>query len=230
MQRWLPLLVTALALSSPARAQTLSLQIDPQVIEPGELTTLSLVVDVGLQDLRGYTLDLHYNRDRLNLFSIIEGDVMLAQSPTFLYWEDLGLNGNSVLHVDHAILGGDEGGEGPGALLHLVFVGVSCGLQTLWVDGALFRDLNNQPLSVAVGSGVEQQVCQVPRLYIERLPGNEARLYWDRVLNAEEYRLWWRTAWGESWLPLATTLDTSFVDPATPGPLQRIYRLTLQHD
>lgn len=230
MKSWMLTLATALVLAGTARAQTLSLQVDPLVAEVGDLITLTITVDGELSDLRGYTLDLHYNRDRVNLFSISEGEVMLALTPTFLYWEDQGQNGSSVIQVDHAILGGEEGGSGPGALLYVLFEGESCGLETIRVDNVLFRDLDNQPLPVTVGAGFEHQICQVPRLFIERLPNNAARLHWNRVLNVEEYHLWWRTAFGETWQPLTTTLDTSFVDPVTPGPLQRIYRLSLLHD
>lgn len=230
MNSWMLTLATALVLAGTARAQTLSLQADPLVAEEGDLITLTVAVDGDVSDLRGYTLDLHYNRDLVTLFSISEGEVMLALTPTFLYWEDQGQNGSSVIQVDHAILGGDEGGAGPGALLYVNFVGESCGVETIRADNALFRDLDNQPISVTVGPGFEHQVCQVPPLRIERMPTNAARLYWDRVLNAQEYHLWWRTAWGDAWQPLATTLDTTYVDPATPGPLMRIYRLSLLHD
>ncbi|MFA7332185.1 MAG: cohesin domain-containing protein [Candidatus Delongbacteria bacterium] len=222
--------LTALLLGlRPGLAQTLELTVEPQVVEPDELITLELRVDTAVADLRGYTLDLHYDRDRVSVFSIYEGGLMLAHTPTFFYWEDSGANGNSVIHIDHAILGGTVGASGPGVLCTVVLRAEDCGIETVWVDNALFRDMENAPLAVGLGGGVEHQVCQVPPLQITRLTDGRMRLTWDRGLNVDEYHLWTRERWYQPWLYLATTTDTFWVDPGTPGPQMRLYRLTLLH-
>jgi hypothetical protein len=219
-----------LALIRPLAAQSLELVVDPRVCEPDEIITVEVHVDAAVADLRGYTLDLHYNRDRMSVFSILEGGLMLAHTPTFFYWEDSGSNGSSVLHVDHAILGGTAGATGPGVLCTMLFRAESCGVAPVWVDAVQFRDLDNDPLPVSVGPAVEHQVCQVPPLLIDRLADGRIQLSWQRALNALEYHLWWRERWYHPWQPLATTTDTSWIDPATPGPQMRLYRLTLLHD
>ncbi|MDP2359960.1 MAG: hypothetical protein Q8O14_04305 [bacterium] len=226
--RALILLLTALLLGlRPALGQSLQLQVAPIVVEPGQLVTVELRVDAAVSDLRGYTLDFHYNRDRVTIQSIQQGEVMLAHTPTFFYWEDAGANGNSVLTIDHAILGGTAGGQGPGALCYIILQGEDCGIETLWVDNALFRDMDNDPLYITLGAGVEHQVCQVPPLYITNLGSGVMQLDWDRALNALEYHLWHRERWYQPWEYLATTTDTFWVDPATPGPAMRLYRLSL---
>lgn len=230
MRSLLASLVLAAASALTASAQLVDLDLDPIVCEPGEIITVDIRADGLVADLRGYTLDLHYNRDRVSVFSIVEGPLMLSHTPTFLYWEDLGANGSSTLHIDHAILGGLAGATGPGVLCTVLFRAEDCGVESLWLDDAQFRDLDNDPLPVALGAMVEHQVCQVPPLYIDRLADGRIQLSWQRALNALEYHLWWRERWYHPWQPLATTTDTSWVDPATPGPQMRLYRLTLLHD
>lgn len=230
MRPWTLIMAALLLGSGAGQAQELQLQVSPVVVEPDSLVTLEVRVDGAVAGLRGYTLDLHYDRDVASVFSIYEGEVMLAHTPTFFYWEDLGDNSHSLIHVDHAILGGLEGGEGPGALFHVTLRGEGCGIESLWVDNALFRDLDNDALAVSLGTAVEHQVCQVPRLHIARNGDGSMLLTWDRVLNAQEYHLWTRPRWEQPWLPLATVTDTSWTDPGTPGPGSRLYRLSLLHD
>ncbi len=214
----------------PLAAQELDIAVDPLVTEPDELITVELRVDSQVENLRGYTLDLHYDQHRVSVFSIYEGGLMLANTPTFFYWEILGDNGNSVIHIDHAILGGTTGASGPGVLCTILLRAEDCGIENLTVDNALFRDMDNAPLAVTLDTGEEHQVCQVPPLHITRLNDGRMRLTWDRGLNVIEYYLWTRERWYDPWQYLATTTDTFWVDPGTPGPEMRLYRLTLLHN
>lgn len=211
-------------------AVEISLEVDPLVIQPGELTVVRILVDGDLSELRGYTLDLYYSTEQLDLFSVNEGEVLLAHTPTYLYWQDQSLNGHGVIHVDHAILGESTGGEGPGALLYLSWEGQNCGIGDLWLENIQLRDLENQPIGFTLAGGIEQQVCQVPPLNIDRRPDNSILLTWDRVLNANLFYLQHRHDLWDTWVPLATTVDTFYVDPATPGPDMRLYRLVVDHD
>jgi|GEM_PF-2196722 len=230
MRALIPFLTSLMLAPGICLAQALQLVVDPIVVEREELVTVEVRLDGGASALRGYTLDLRYDRSLFSISSIYEGEVMLAHTPTFFYWEDLGDNSHSVIHVDHAILGGDAGGEGPGALFHVVLRAEYCGVESLWVENALFRDMDNQPIGVNVDAQVEHQACQVPPLLITDLGSGVMRLSWTPALNAIEYHLWSRERWYLPWQYRGATTDTSWVDPETPFLGMRLYQLTLLHN
>lgn len=212
-----------------ARAQELGYELQDTVVEPGELVTLTLVLDGQVSLMRGFTLALEYDNSLLDLYSINQGSLLLPHSPSFLYWNNEIVNGHSVVQVDYAILGDDEGVAGPGELLRVVFEGIGCGIQTLAVVDAQFRDLDNQPIAMGLGSGIEQQVCQVPPLAIRHLPGGGKELDWSRVLNAQYFTVYRSTEMAGPWLPVHTTSDTLWVDNSVSAWPQALYRLSVEH-
>ncbi len=223
-------LIASCLLALGARAIEIGLEVDPIVVEPGELVMLNIVASGDLSQLRGYTLDLEYRTAQIDLFSVIEGDIMIVNPPTYLYWQDDAINGYGIVHVDHAILGDTSGGEGPGTLIQFLWEARECGLGEFALENIQLRDLQNQPLTFAYTGDVLHQICQVPPLQIEWQPDNSVRLFWDPVLNANQYLLDSRTNLEDLWQPLVTVADTSWIDPASSGLPMRLYRLRIYHD
>lgn len=210
-----------------ASAQHVSLALDPVVMEEGELATVEVRVDTGVQDLRGYSLDIYYDYGRVEPYSVLEGEVLLAHSPTFFYWQEVDDESGRHLHLDNAILGGTLGGSGEGALCYILLRGLTCGVETLRLSNTQLRDMDNAPISCSVDSLASHQVCLVPPLFISTLPDGAAQLNWLPSLNALEYHLWSRDDWSQPWQYRTATTDTSWVDPETPFLGKRFYQLTL---
>lgn len=225
--RRIPLWV--LALATGAAAQHLECRVDEQVIEPGGLVTLTIDLLDAPPGLRGFTLELEVDNDLLDIFSINQGSLLLAHNPSFLYWSDEQVNGHTLVLVDYAILGATTGFSGSGDLLHLSFEGVGCGIQRLQVTEVGFRDLENAPVTVDPGTGVEHQVCQVPPLAIRHLADGGKELSWGRVLNANHFLVYRSTEPAGPWLPVHSTTDTLWVDPGVAAWPRALYRLTVDH-
>lgn len=228
--RTLAILFSVLALHASLQAQTISLALDLSIVEIGELATVEVRVDDAVADLRGYSLDVYFDPSRVAAQSIFEGEVLLPHSPTFFYWEERDDEWGHCLHIDNAILGGTLGGNGPGALCYILLRGQSCGLETLRIDHATLRDLDNQPLAVTTGPALTHQICQVPPLFITTLGDGAIRLSWTPALNVIAYHLWSRERWYQPWQYRGATTDTSWVDPETPFLGMRLYHMTLLHN
>ena len=216
-------------LASGAYAQTLSYSIQDIVVEPGELITLTVNVDGGLADMRGFTLDLLYENSMVDIYSINQGSLLLEHSPSFLYWNDELINGVTLVRVDYAILGGISGVQGPGDLLHITFEAVGCGIETLAIVAAEFRDLDNQSIAVDLGTGIEHQVCQAPPLRIVHQLNGDKLLSWGRVLNANFFTVYRSVELAGPWIPVQTTTDTTWVDASVAAWPQALYRLRVDH-
>jgi hypothetical protein len=225
--RTLALLLGTLLAMGQARSQTLALSVDAPVIDVGELVTVEVRVDTAVQDLRGYSLDIYYDYGRVEPYSVLEGEVLLAHSPTFFYWQEVDDESGRHLHLDNAILGGTLGGSGEGALCYILLRGLTCGVETLRLSNTQLRDMDNAPISCSVDSLASHQVCLVPPLFISTLPDGAAQLNWLPSLNALEYHLWSRDDWSQPWQYRTATTDTSWVDPETPFLGKRFYQLTL---
>ncbi len=210
-----------------ASAQHLSLALDPVVMEEGELATVEVRVDLATQNLRGYSVDLYFDPSRVQPQNLFEGEVLLAHSPTFFYWEEREDEWGHCLHIDNAILGDTQGAGGPGVLCYILLRGESCGLESVRLGNALLRDTDNQALDLTVGPAITHQICLVPPLFITTLGDGAAQLSWYPSLNALEYHLWSRDDWSQPWQYRTATTDTSWVDPETPFLGKRFYQLTL---
>jgi hypothetical protein len=225
---WIATMITV----SLCHAQTIEVNVDQIMAEPGEMIVISIDVDAAVTNLRGYTLDLHYQRNYVDLFSISEGEVMLAASPTYIDWEDsTGTDNNNVIHVDHAILGNGTPAQGAGSLFYVTMLGENCGIEQLWIDNVELRDMDNHSIAVTVGPLVEHQVCQIPRLYIASTLDSNILLTWGRVLNANLFRLHRSPEIEGPWPVIHTTSDTSWIDTGIVIPeTKQFYYLTVDHD
>lgn len=223
-------LASILTATTLAGAQHLDLEVDPMVIEEGDLVTVEVRVDGAIQDLRGFSVDLYFDPSRVQPQNVFEGEVLLAHPPTFFYWEERDDAWGHSLHVDNAILGGNMGASGPGALCYILLRGESCGLESLRLEHAVLRDMDNQNIPVTVGPAITHQICLVPPLFIENQVDGSIRLSWLPSLNAEEYHLWSRDGWSQPWQYRVATMDTTWTDPETPFLGKRFYQMTLlQH-
>jgi hypothetical protein len=180
-------------------------------------------------DLRGYTLNLNYNADLVELFSMIEGIVFLMNPPSVLWWTN-NVNGpDSYIQIDHVILGVGESVDGPGVILSIFLRGLDCGIETLAITDAIFRDVDNMPLSVST-TDLTHQVCQMPHLDIEIIfPAEDALLTWDRIINSNFFRVYKSPEPYSGFTEIAVTPDTFYLDTDAPGEFRRFYYIVLDH-
>ncbi|MBL7034062.1 MAG: hypothetical protein ISR91_07950 [Candidatus Delongbacteria bacterium] len=210
-------------------AQQMTIAIDSLVAEIGTIVKVDFVIDAAVQNLRGYTLDMSYNSDLVELYSIIEGPVFLMNPPTFLWWTD-NVNGpDSYLHIDHVVLGVNESVDGPGVILSLYFLGLDCGIETVAISDALFRDVDNMPLAISTVD-LTHQFCQVPHLDIDIIfPTEEAMLSWNRIINSNFFRVYKSPDSYSGWTEIAVTPDTFYLDSTAPGEPWRFYYIVVDH-
>ncbi len=211
------------------QAQQMTVVIDSLVAEIGTVVKVDFVIDAAVDDLRGYSLDLSYNSDLVELFSMLEGPVFLMNPPTVLWWTN-NINGpNSYLHIDHVLLGVGESVGGPGVILSIFLHGLDCGIETLAINNAIFRDVDNMPLDIST-TDLEHQICQMPHLDIEIIfPSEEALLTWDRVINSNFFRVFKSPEPYSGFAEIAVTPDTFYFDLDSPGEGRRFYYIVLDH-
>jgi len=211
------------------QAQQMTVVIDSLVAEIGTVVKVDFVIDAAVDDLRGYSLDLSYNSDLVELFSMLEGPVFLMNPPTVLWWTN-NINGpNSYLHIDHVLLGVGESVGGPGVILSIFLHGLDCGIETLAINNAIFRDVDNMPLAITT-SDLTHQICQIPHLDIEIIfPSEEALLSWNRIINSNFFRVYTSQQPHSGWIEIAVIPDTFFLDTTSPGVPWRFYQIVVDH-
>ena len=211
------------------QAQQMTVVIDSLVAEIGTVVKVDFVIDAAVEDLRGYSLDLSYNSDLVELFSMLEGPVFLMNPPSVLWWTDNVDGPNSYLHIDHVILGVGESVDGPGVILSIFLQGIDCGIETLAISNAIFRDVDNMTLPVTT-SDLTHQICQMPHLDIEIIfPSDDALLTWDRIINSNFFRVYMSSEPYSGYTEITVTPDTFYLDTTAPGIPWRFYYIVLDH-
>lgn len=108
-----------------------------------ETWAVDVVIDAAATDLHGFSLVMTYDADVVAPVSVTAGDLLDgAACPYFLDWLDPA-EPDSIA-VDAATLGCSV--DGPGALVHIVFTGVTNGTSPLACQDVRLRDGENAPI------------------------------------------------------------------------------------
>lgn len=123
-----------------------------------ELVDVDISIDVGVADLRGYSLVVTFDAALLELVDVLPGQLMVdASCDPFLRWFDLT---PGEARVDAAGLGCSV--AGPGAIARLRLQGLADGVSPVTASQILLRNSANLPIAWTAIAGQVWVNCPVP--------------------------------------------------------------------
>jgi hypothetical protein len=169
-------LIAALIVAIPVMAEDGVVYISP--LETTELVDetfqVTLEVDENVLGLKGYTIDLVYDSDLLQLDMVEEGALLPSAGQTYFWW---GTRGSDTVQVDAAIFTDGCTVDGPGELAVLHFTGLDIGETPVAVENSELRDVLNQSIVHSNEDGIvtltrEGNSCDNP-IVIDAVPFNQ---------------------------------------------------------